>query len=479
MTIRFPLPQAQGPGPRYLALADAIEAAIASGLLAPGAALPTHRELAAAMGVTVGTVTRGYAEAARRGLVRGERGRGTYVGQPDEDFARLLDPDARGALSTAPDPGAAPASGGRGPALPDAPAAQPVDMGLTAAYQHLGPDLGRALTRIARSPGLDDLVGRYGARGLPRHREAGAAWAGAHGCPARPGEMLVASGAQHALLVALGGLFGPGERLAVESLTYPLIKPLAKRLRLHLVPVELDAHGLDPDALARACARQRVRGLYVMPACQNPTTAHMPEYRRHEVVAVCRRFGLRIIEDGVYALTVGETLPPLAALAPERGCFVCGTSKVLCDSLRVAFLRAPAADLPALEAAVEWSSWKAAPLMVEVLAQWLADGTVRRTIEANRAEAGARNALVAEVLGPGTCRTRPTGYFAWLPLPRRWRAVEFAAEAARRGVVVAHGEHFAVGAAQAEQGVRLSLLGVRSREALRQGLETLAGLLRL
>jgi DNA-binding transcriptional MocR family regulator len=473
MTIHFPLPDARGPGPRYLALADAIEAAVASGALPPGAALPTHRELAAAMGVTVGTGTRGYAEAARRGLVRGERGRGTYVGRADEDFARLLD---QGAPGGAPGAGAAAvARAARGPCAPPG----PVDMGLTAAYQPLGPDLGRALARIARSPGLDELVGRYGARGLPRHRELGAAWAGAYGCPAQPGEVLVTAGAQHALLVALGGLLGPGERLAVESLTYPLVKPLAKRLRLHLVPVDIDAHGLDPDALARACARQRVHGLYVMPACQNPTTAHMPEYRRHEVVAVCRRFGLRIIEDDVYALTVDESLPPLAALAPELGCFVAATSKVLCDSLRVAFLRAPGADLPALEAAVEWTSWKAAPLMVEVLAQWLADGTVRRTIEANRAEAGARNALLAEALGPGACRARPTGYYAWLPLPRRWRAVDFAAEAARRGVVVAHGEHFAVGAARAEQGVRLSLLGARSRQALRQGLDVLAGLLRL
>lgn len=479
MTIHFPLPGPGTPGPRYLALADAIEAAVRSGALPPGAALPTHRELAVAMGVTVGTVTRGYAEAARRGLVRGERGRGTFVGQEHEDFARLLDP---GAPSAAPGPGAPPAAGPfPPPALAGAPGggATPLDMGLTAAYQHLGPDLGRVLARIARSPGLDDLVGRHGARGLERHREAGAAWARAYGCPARPADVLVTAGAQHALLVALGGLLGPGERVAVEHLTYPLVKPLAKRLRLHLVPVALDAHGLDPDALARACARQRVRALYVMPACQNPTTAHMPEYRRHEVVAVCRRFGLRIIEDDVYALTVDETLPPLAALAPELGCLVAATSKVLCDSLRVAFLRAPAADLPALEAAVEWTSWKAAPLMAEVFTQWLADGTAQRTIAANRAEAGARNALLAEVLGPDTCRARPTGYFAWLPLPRRWRAVEFAAEAARRGVVVAHGEHFAVGAAQAEQGVRLSLLGVRTRDALRHGLETLAGLLRL
>ena len=66
-------------GPRYRAIVDALAEAVASGELAPGTRLPTHRELADRLNVTVGTVTRAYQEAAHRGLVAGEVGRGTYV----------------------------------------------------------------------------------------------------------------------------------------------------------------------------------------------------------------------------------------------------------------------------------------------------------------------------------------------------------------------------------------------------------------
>src|SRR5260370_42274324 len=66
-------------GPRYLAIADAIADDVATGQLKPGSRLPTHRDLADRLGVTVGTVSRGYVEAARRGLLSGEGGRGTFV----------------------------------------------------------------------------------------------------------------------------------------------------------------------------------------------------------------------------------------------------------------------------------------------------------------------------------------------------------------------------------------------------------------
>ena len=44
--------------------------------------LPTHRDLAYRLGVTVGTISRAYSEAERRGLIGGEVGRGTFVRQP-------------------------------------------------------------------------------------------------------------------------------------------------------------------------------------------------------------------------------------------------------------------------------------------------------------------------------------------------------------------------------------------------------------
>ena len=68
---------AAGHKPVYRAIADALSADLAAGRLAPGTRLPTHRDLAWALGVTVGTVSRAYAEAERRGLTFGEVGRGT------------------------------------------------------------------------------------------------------------------------------------------------------------------------------------------------------------------------------------------------------------------------------------------------------------------------------------------------------------------------------------------------------------------
>ena len=71
------LPSLEGlSGPRYLAIADALAADIREGRLAVGSRLPTHRELAWKLGVTIGTVSRAYAEAERRGLIAGEVGRG-------------------------------------------------------------------------------------------------------------------------------------------------------------------------------------------------------------------------------------------------------------------------------------------------------------------------------------------------------------------------------------------------------------------
>src|SRR5262245_1728040 len=66
-------------GPDYQRLADAIRRDVEAGRLQPGDRLPPQRDLADALAMTLGTVTRAYQAAAKRGLVAGEVGRGTYV----------------------------------------------------------------------------------------------------------------------------------------------------------------------------------------------------------------------------------------------------------------------------------------------------------------------------------------------------------------------------------------------------------------
>jgi hypothetical protein len=69
-------------GPRYKAIAEALATDLRNGKLKAGDRLPTHRDLAYRLGVTVGTITRAYAEAQRRGLLEGHVGRGSFLAQP-------------------------------------------------------------------------------------------------------------------------------------------------------------------------------------------------------------------------------------------------------------------------------------------------------------------------------------------------------------------------------------------------------------
>jgi hypothetical protein len=70
-------------GPKHLALAEAIREAVDAGTLPPDSQLPPQRDLAFALGLSLGTVTRAYKDAERRGLLRGEVGRGTFVHRPE------------------------------------------------------------------------------------------------------------------------------------------------------------------------------------------------------------------------------------------------------------------------------------------------------------------------------------------------------------------------------------------------------------
>src|SRR5436190_23904728 len=78
MTIRL-APRGQRSGPIYQAIADQIGREIEAGRMKPGSRLPTQRDLARQLGVTLTTITRAYEEAERRGLLSGEVGRGTFV----------------------------------------------------------------------------------------------------------------------------------------------------------------------------------------------------------------------------------------------------------------------------------------------------------------------------------------------------------------------------------------------------------------
>lgn len=436
-----------GHGPKYKAIAEALEEGIRQGLLPSGAPLPTQRSLARDLGVTVGTVTRAYAEAAQRGLLVGVTGRGTFVATPRPD----VDSMPLGQSYT-------------------------YDLGYISPFEHLTPGLHEAVGRLSAARDLSSLPRYQPPRGLLRHREAGAVWAGHYGLRVRADDLLICAGAQHALLTVLMALFNPGDRIAADVLSYPLLKQLARRLRLQLVPVRMDGGGMLPEALEAACrgGSGGLRGVYLMPSCHNPTLAQIPEGRRRDIVDICRRHDVLIIEDDVFALALEHTLPPLSAMAPERGCFIAATSEALSGGLRIAYLCPPGHCLEDLERTIACTIAMAPPLMAELASLWITDGTADRVLAAKKEEAAARNVLARRILDGFALETRSTGFFCWLKLPVPWTGAAFAATLRERGVLVAEGEHFALQHGVPEEGVRIALGGLRHRQDLEKALEIVA-----
>ncbi len=439
-------------GARYRAIVDALTADVERGRLRDGDRLPTHRDLAYRLGVTVGTVTRAYTEAERRGLVQGEVGRGTYVRRQGlRSTSFMMDPATTGAA--------------------------PIDLSLN--YPARSGDealFAAALNKLAASNELGSLLEYQPHRGMAQHRAAGAEWVGHAGMAASPEQVIVTAGAQHAMTVAFAGLTQPGDVVLSEALTYPGMKAAANLLRLRLHGVAMDGHGVLPEAFEAACRAQRPKALYCMPNIQNPTGALMPEARRREIAAIARKHRVAVVEDDIYSFLLDETPPPLASLAGELGYYLTSVSKCIAPGLRTGFLVVPPGPQANFAAAVRTTMWMASPLSAELTARWLVDGTAMRQVEAHRAEAIIRQEMARARLTGFDYAAHPRGYHGWLTLPPGWLADDFTAQARQKGVLLTAAEAFAV-SRPTPHAVRLCLGAARSRGDLNRALDIVAELL--
>lgn len=433
-------------GPLYLAIAEAIAGDLAAGRLAPGARLPPQRVLARSLGVDFTTVSRAYAEAARRGLVEGRVGQGTYV---------------RG-------PGAPASSGG------------PVDLSMNLPPHFEDRELtGRMWREIGelQATGLDLLLRYQEAGGALDDRQAGALWLKDRLPGLDPERVTVCPGAQSALLAVIGTLAAPGETICAEALTYPGLKALAAQLRLTVIGLAMDAEGVLPEAFEAACRAHEVKALCCTPTLQNPTTATMSPGRREALVALARAYAVPIVEDDAYGLLPEQSPPPLAALAPELTFHIAGLAKHVAPALRIAYLVAPDSRSGArVRAAIRATAAMASPLTAAIASRWITGGTAHQVRDAIRNEARARQDLAARLLPPGSFAAHPDGFHLWLSLPPGWTRGEFALQLRATGVGVVVSDAFAT-APNPPEAVRIGLGGPAPRRQIERALTAIADML--
>ena len=376
MTIRLSDIESKS-GPKYIAITEALSDSIRRGQIKPGERLPTHRDLADTLGVTVATITRAYKEAISRGLITGEVGRGSFVSGLPEERNNLLEafPCPRRDME------------------------EPVDLGPVLAAQG-GQDrmLSQTLESIAASPHLIRSILHYTPQPgmLEPHQQAGKEWLSQWVPEIDPDRILVTNGAQHGLGLSLLSVAGSGEVVLTENMAWYGTKAVASSFSVRVESVDMDEEGLVPEALDQACALHGPRMLFCSTNRQNPTTATMSLARREAIVDIARRYDLTIVEDGVFDFFEESPLPALATLAPERTIYISSFSKCIGAGLRTGFMYIPEELFPRVAGHNRAMLICTPPLMLDIASTWIMDGTAGRIVEWQRSEFAERRKLARE-----------------------------------------------------------------------------------
>ena len=433
-------------GPIYLAIADAIAADILNGQLVDGARLPTQRRLAEDLDIDFTTVSRAYAEARSRGLIEGKVGRGTYVRAERRAPPR---PQPSGLVDMSMN-------------LPPRFKNQPLTTRLFDAARQLE-DQGLELLMRYQEPG-----------GIMKDREIGTSWLSRRLPDITPDRVLLSAGAQGALLAVLSILTEPGDLVCTEHLTYPGFRSVAAHLRLKLIPLEMDEHGLVPEAFEMACRASKIKALYCVPTLHNPTTRTIPSSRRRQLVELARKYDVTIIEDDAYGPLLEGAPPSLAALAPDVVYHVASLSKCLSPALRVAYVAVPHNRSLRLANAIRSTASIVSPLAGATASRWIETGLADNVRDEIVRESAKRLQVFQATLSD-MAEASLGGFHAWLNIPAPWTRGELVSRLRSVGIGVVASDAFSLSGTP--EAVRVGLGGPASVEELKHSLSVLADLL--
>jgi GntR family transcriptional regulator/MocR family aminotransferase len=356
-----------------------LRAAILDGRLAAGLRLPSSRLLAEQLGVRRNAVVVAYELLLSDGLAEARVGDGTYVA------AQV----PRGAA--APDPVAAPAGIQTG---------APFAVGRTTADPILLRRFARALRdRVWHADQAD--LGYGDPRGCEALRNAIAKHlAATRGIACDPSRILITSGTQQGLRLCAEAVLRPGDAVWMEDPGYVTARRTLDALGASLVPVPVDAAGIDV-----AAGRSRAPGAriaYVTPSHQFPTGVTMSMARRLALLDWARAEQAWVMEDD-YDSEFRFAGPPLTALAGIDGAgrvIYLGTfSKTLFPGLRIGFVVVPATLMERVLAVRAVSDRFPSPIMGGALAEVMDSGDFAAHLRRMRTQYRLARDLVAEELG--------------------------------------------------------------------------------
>jgi GntR family transcriptional regulator / MocR family aminotransferase len=385
--------------------------AVGSGRLAGGVRLPSSRALAAELGVSRGVVVEAYGQLVAEGYLAVRRGAAPVVAE----------------------------------GVQRRPAAGQAEAEAVARYDLRPgtPDLAlfprrawAAAQRRALQEAADADLGYPDPAGHPRLRAALAEYVGrVRGVVADPSRIVVCGGVAEVLALVARVLAARGAvRLGVEDPSHVETRALLEHHGLELVPIAVDAHGIDVAALAAAAPD----AVLLTPAHQFPTGVVLSAQRRGALAAWARETGALVVEDDYDAEYRYDRAPvgAMQGLAPEHVIHAHSVSKTLAPGLRLGWAVLPSWLADGVAAEKRLSDLGTPVLEQLTLAAFLARGELDRHLRQTRPlYRRRRDALLAGLPGLRT-EGAAAGLHVLVRLPDGASEAEVVAAAAARDVAV-------------------------------------------
>ncbi|WP_250573096.1 aminotransferase-like domain-containing protein [Nonomuraea sediminis] len=342
---------------------------------------------------------------------------------------------------------------------------------------------------------VSDLVTRRGpvalqygsGQGDPHLREQICEVMRLEGIEAGADDVVVTVGSQQALDLITRIFIDPGDVVLAEGPSYVGALGTFAAYQARVVHIAMDDQGIIPESLAQTIHALQVTGtrikfLYTIPTYHNPGGVTMNVARRQQVLDICHRAGILIVEDNPYGLLGfdGEPLRALRADNSDGVVYLGSFSKTLAPGFRVGWALAPHAIRDKLVLAMESAVLSHSSFTQLAVGQYLATQPWREQIKTFRELYRERRDALLDALEalmpPGVTWTKPAGgFFVWATLPEGLDSKALLPRAVAERVAFVPGTGFFSDGSGSRQ-MRLSFCYPQP-DRIREGVRRLAGVI--
>lgn len=435
---------------KFLHLIDYIVEAIDSGELAPGQSLPTQRELSRKLNLSIGTITKAFSELEKMGYLSGEIGRGTFV----RDIAAEYD-DFWYTESKVP---------------------YKYNLGhyrTTELFNNtIRVNLLSGIKEVANGPDLFKHLNDLNNFGSSAQRETFIHWLGNIGFESISTNQISLLAAE--LLstnVLINTLSERGDHVILEEVGDRITKEQVVQSDRKVVTVKMDQEGIIPESLEEAIVRHQAKLLVTTCTFHNPTAIITPLKRKKEVLRICEKYHVRIIEDGKVDFFANGSVHPYFALNPEIGVYTSGLYFHISPALTTSFVVASEDVIRKVESMFKLTYWSSSQLLLETSTSLISSGKADIIIEERKKLLRNRNRILNETFGIQTPQNDPlTSVIRWLKIPSSWLSAELTQAAFEQGILVRNSDIFALGTSLKLPYIRICNAAIHKDESFQKAL---------